>query len=194
MARPRNFDDSEILEKAMRTFWVKGYENTSLKDLLEAMGILNGSFYNSFKNKKALYIETMARYSQEFEEQFDKLFRSPWPVSKRLYVFLTYSIERYKSGQVPKGCYIFNAVTSEAVADPDLFRFIAQTRDNFESILTKQLRQAQQQGEISKDLQVGTVAACIVTFFQGLMNASVSGVPEESLKAQIRLFIDGLRL
>ena len=64
MARPREFDEAEALDRAMVVFWKKGYQNTSLDDLLEAMGIQRGSFYNTFGSKRETYLRTIDRYTE----------------------------------------------------------------------------------------------------------------------------------
>lgn len=62
MARPREFDRNEVLEKAMQVFWTKGYERTSVRDLVAAMGINRGSLYDTFGDKRALYLTALERY------------------------------------------------------------------------------------------------------------------------------------
>lgn len=62
--RPRAFDPDEALEAAMRLFWQKGYEGTSLTDLTEAMGINRPSLYAAFGNKEELFRKAFARYSE----------------------------------------------------------------------------------------------------------------------------------
>ena len=77
MGRARKFNNDEALSKAMHLFWEKGYENTSLKELLETMGILNGSFYNSYGNKRQLFIDAMKFYENDFSEKRTMLFKNP---------------------------------------------------------------------------------------------------------------------
>src|SRR5260221_11057894 len=64
MARPREFDREEALERATAVFWAKGYASTSTDDLLSAMGIARQSLYNAFQDKRALYLEALERYQR----------------------------------------------------------------------------------------------------------------------------------
>lgn len=64
MARPREFETDTALERAMGLFWDLGYEEASLARLLATMGITRGSFYKAFKDKHAVYLETLKRYDQ----------------------------------------------------------------------------------------------------------------------------------
>ena len=62
MGRPRKFDREEALDEATRAFWKHGYEATSTNDLLDAMGIGRQSLYNSFGDKKTIFLEVLRRY------------------------------------------------------------------------------------------------------------------------------------
>ena len=62
LGRPRAFDIEKALERALRVFWEKGYEGSSLSDLTEAMGINRPSLYAAFGNKEALFRKALDRY------------------------------------------------------------------------------------------------------------------------------------
>ena len=64
MARPREFDIDEALERAMDVFWTKGYDGASLQDLLEAMNIARGSLYKAFQDKHSVYLAALDRYDR----------------------------------------------------------------------------------------------------------------------------------
>ncbi len=65
MARPREFDETTVLEAAMCCFWAKGYEMTSVRDLSEQMGITGASLYNAFGDKRSLYKKALDHYLQQ---------------------------------------------------------------------------------------------------------------------------------
>ena len=64
MARPREFDIDQALERAMNVFWTKGYEGASLQDLLDAMNIARGSLYKAFEDKHSVYLAALDRYDR----------------------------------------------------------------------------------------------------------------------------------
>ena len=74
MARPREYDRDEVLEKAMRVFWAKGYACTSVQDLVTAMGINRGSLYAEFGDKEGLHFAALGRFfDNEIAPQFAAL-------------------------------------------------------------------------------------------------------------------------
>lgn len=62
MARPRGFDEQEVLEAASATFWLKGYEATSTRDLVKSTGLTQPSLYNAFGDKRGLYLRALEHY------------------------------------------------------------------------------------------------------------------------------------
>ena len=62
MARPKEFDRTQALDKAMHLFWQQGYEATSMQDLCNHMGINRGSLYDTYGNKHSLFLEGIQRY------------------------------------------------------------------------------------------------------------------------------------
>lgn len=64
MARPKEFNTDEVLQKALLTFWEKGYENTSIADLENSMGISRISIYNSFKDKESIFLKILSMYHE----------------------------------------------------------------------------------------------------------------------------------
>ena len=64
MARSKEFDEERALAAAMNAFWRQGYENTSLEDLIREMGIARQSLYDTFGDKRALYLKAMAFYRE----------------------------------------------------------------------------------------------------------------------------------
>ena len=63
MARKKEFDTEEILDRAIELFWRKGYSNTSVQDLVDYLGIDRGCLYNAFENKHAIFLAALDRYT-----------------------------------------------------------------------------------------------------------------------------------
>ncbi len=73
MARPREFDLNQVLEKAMDVFWKQGYHATSISDLTEAMGLLRGSVYAAFGDKHQLFLAALERYMEKGLRVLEKI-------------------------------------------------------------------------------------------------------------------------
>ncbi len=62
MARPREFDEETVLEAAVQCFWSRGFEATSVRNLIEKTGLTSASLYNAFGDKRALYQKALDHY------------------------------------------------------------------------------------------------------------------------------------
>src|SRR6266478_3318485 len=78
MARPREFDETTVLEAAMNCFWAQGFEQTSVRDLAERMGITGASLYNAFGDKRSLYRRAFVHYlAQTVRDRVRRLEKLP---------------------------------------------------------------------------------------------------------------------
>ena len=77
IGRPREFDPETAIVQAMRLFWRKGYEGTSLSDLTEELGITRPSLYAAFGNKEALFLKALDRYDQETSRFIEPALNAP---------------------------------------------------------------------------------------------------------------------
>ena len=173
MGRVLEFTDKEALGRAMHVFWEKGYENTSLKDLLEAMNILNGSFYHTFGSKKNVYLRALQMYEVDFNTKLKKLFAIDKPFAKKIRIFFDYMVNRQQDKDFPRGCFSVNSIESSAVADSDIREFLTVFFANFEAFMVEELTKAIAGGEIAGGVDAGYTAAVLNVYTQGLMKMSI---------------------
>ena len=82
MARTKDFDEDEVLTKAMNLFWLNGYNGTSMQDLVDGLGISRSSLYDTFGDKRSLFLKTLENYKKNL---FVFQFVSNWNL-KNLYL------------------------------------------------------------------------------------------------------------
>src|SRR5215813_5237730 len=106
MARRIEFDYEGAIDKATRVFWKKGYSNTSLRDLLKAMGIGEGSFYNTVKSKKALYLQCLKHYSDTVSRRRLEAFLSGPTVQDGVRAFFRNVLDELEEPGTPRICML----------------------------------------------------------------------------------------
>jgi len=117
MARPREFDEVRVREALMNEFWEKGYQATSMQDLVDATGLLKGSLYGAFGGKQALYMIALAHYDQtRIQAGIDMLTGESSAGEKITRLFDTV-IDAAKSGVFAGGCLLCNASVEMAPVD-----------------------------------------------------------------------------
>jgi TetR/AcrR family transcriptional regulator, transcriptional repressor for nem operon len=116
MARPREFDADDALERATRVFWTKGFEQTSLDDLCAATGLGRSSLYAAFGDKRALYLRALARYEERSVARIAKAFEGR-TLRQGLEAFLAGLIDDIVAGPGRSGCFIGNCAAELARLD-----------------------------------------------------------------------------
>jgi TetR/AcrR family transcriptional repressor of nem operon len=119
MARPLEFDPERARDKALLLFWQKGYQATSLPNLLVAMGISRSSFYAAFSDKRTLFIACLELFAQRTQQVLLKA-EADKPPLDALQFFFERHLNGPGRGKASLGCLLVNTVLEMAGVDDDL--------------------------------------------------------------------------
>lgn len=184
--RPRGFDRTEALERAMRLFWSKGYGGASLAELTEAMGINAPSLYAAFGSKDALFREAVAHYSERHGVEIWRALEVAPSAREAIERFLLATAEAYSMPGDPPGCLIVlgaqYGLGDDNAADCELR---ARRRENLHRIAGR-LERAVAEGELPPQFTVKKVAAFYLSVQTGMSVLARDGVDRDTLEAVAR--------
>ncbi|SKD09064.1 transcriptional regulator, TetR family [Chitinophaga ginsengisegetis] len=190
--RPAIYDDKDVLKKAQKVFWTKGYTATSLEDILTAMGMGSGSFYNAFKGgKKELFRKAIQQRREAFREFETALNQSDAPMELIRDFFR--SMARADRETHLQGCIIVNTVVEMASLDKDLEEEAVTILKEVEQLYTKAIRRAQKNGTMQNQTDPVILGRYLVTLWNGL-NVTRRMYPDNKiLLKQIEMQLEILR-
>lgn len=181
MPRPKEFNPDEALDHAMHVFWHKGYEATSMEDLLAAMAINRGSLYDTFGDKRQLFLKALDRYCQGIASQKFSLLNQPGPALPILRQFIHEMIAEALADPQRRGCLLANTVMELAPHERDIAGTLQQALQTGEESFFTLLARAQQQGELPRDRNPRALARFLVTMMQGTIVMMKSGASAEAV-------------
>lgn len=117
MGRPREFDADKVLDDAMETFWEKGYEGTSMRDLMAATGLNKQSLYGAFGNKQALYLAALKNYEDTHIQRSAEFLKGTGSAKERIGNLLQTVIDQACKRSDRRGCMLCNAAVDRAALD-----------------------------------------------------------------------------
>jgi TetR/AcrR family transcriptional repressor of nem operon len=169
MARPKEFDTDVALDEAMDLFWSKGYEATSMSDLVEHLGLARQSVYDTFGDKHAIYIAALRRYCEQRLAWMAPLFRSERPVRAILREYLEHAIEWGLQGEQPRGCMLINAAVGLPHEDEEARNLVADTMKTGGREMVAMLQRAQERGEIGMHQNPSALARFFASVMTGIL-------------------------
>lgn len=186
--RKLEFDKSEALDAAMRTFWLKGYQGTSLSDLTQAMGINKPSMYATFGNKETLFIQATSHYLEVYSKPKTQYLREPGtPFKERLKNYLMAVVRGQCDVSLPRGCYLALS-TGEAAGNT----MPSEARDYVDKVGSFSLRNLEtfietdsESSELGFNLDAKEKALFLITILNGTAALSRAGKTEEQLEPVI---------
>lgn len=187
--RPVTFDNEEVILKAQKVFWEKGYTATSLADLLATTGMGSGSFYNTFKGgKKELFQKAIQQRREAFIQFKAELDRSESPIDLIKDFFR--SIATADQQTHLQGCLISNTVTEMTFIDIDLENQAVAILKDVERMFASAIEKGQQDGRIKNQTDPVILGRYLVTFWNGL-NVTRRMYPDHKiLQKQIEMQLD----
>jgi TetR/AcrR family transcriptional regulator, transcriptional repressor for nem operon len=167
VARPKAFDRTQVLLAAMQVFWVKGYEATSLEDLLAAMKIGRQSLYDTFGDKRALFIEALGQY-RDLTDAYLRGCLADAPTVKAAFERLFMQVVDEPEADQRRGCLLINSAVELAPHDPATAQIVVAYQRATERLFRRGLELAQKRGELAADRDVRALARYLVSPMQGL--------------------------
>lgn len=166
--RPRRFDTDEALDAAMRLFWARGYEATSMADLVEALGMNRASLYAAFGDKETLYLTVLERYGAKFGEHPFLALATIDDAKEAIGQFLTRTAEHLADPRQPRGCLFTSAIIEGPQESERVARTVAEGVSRLETALYDKLRHAQSTGALTRDADPRALARYFVGVSQGM--------------------------
>ncbi len=162
--RPRKSDPDVVLDTAMKTFWERGFEGTSMNDIATATGMAKPGLYATFGDKEALYASALDHYGREYGAPLiDDLSNSPDPLEVVLRRFLGRVADAAMDKSCPQGCLVVNTLVECADLPSSLQNLGRDFDRRRNTAFTKRFREAWKKGEIPEDADVKALA----DFFSG---------------------------
>lgn len=190
--RPREFDREAALAKAMRVFWSKGYEATSISDLKDAMGIGSPSLYAAFGSKEALFAEAIRYYVDTFGKPAWAAFRSAKTAREAVEAYLLASAAALTGSlcDVPLGCMVtLSSVANEGY--DELGELVRSERAVFISSVRSRLQDAVARGEVPPSTDINALSRFVQSVQSGMSILARDGASREELEAVTRTAMAG---
>ena len=184
--RQLNFDYNAALKAAMGVFWERGYEASSVQDLLEAMNIPKGSLYNTFKSKDELYTRALQYYRETVASSLlEKLEGSGSRVEAIREFFRSVISVSIEDGS--KGCLMLGAAVEHASQQNRFFALASDTFSLIEQALNRELEVAKERGELKRDSDPVEIARYLMSLFYGIRIQAAMGVTQAQLEKMVEL-------
>lgn len=167
MSRPKEFNPERALAKAMNLFWRLGYENTSLEALMKEMGIAKQSLYDTFGDKRSLYLKALIYYRDRTNSQGQKMLNEI-PSVREGFAKLLIEIVTETREQHERGCLLLSANLQRDAKDAVIRDFLRDNQARVEAIFREALVRAQQQGELSAQEDPAALARFFIVTIQGM--------------------------
>lgn len=191
MGRPYEFDRNETLKKAMEVFWKKGYKATSIDDLVDKMGIQRGSIYNTFGDKKELFLSAVELYGDEVTSKTLKvLYSEGSPVGniKEFFDLIVNTPDDRRS----RGCLISNTVVELAPHDEKVALVVKGIMKRIQAAFLDCLNRAVEKGELPETTNTEVLSNFLATSTHGLMVTGKSTPDKKQLKDVVDVILSTL--
>lgn len=188
--RPRSFDRSTAVERAMLLFWQRGFEPTTLADLRSALGNLSAaSFYAAFGSKEALFSECLALYMQTCGELTEQLRSRPQGPREAMRAMLHRAVDAQTSESRPTGCMAvlsgFNCFGENSAVEKEA----EQARRITGAAIAECVMAGVEAGELPADLDCTALALTIDTFLKGMAIQARDGASAATLHQSVDLLL-----
>ncbi len=181
MARPREFDRALALRKARDAFWSRGYEATSMADLVEVLGLASARIYAAFGSKDDLFREAVELYETTEGGFVPRALANEPTARAAIKRMLGEAIETYTKPGRAWGCMVVSAATNCTVENDGLREWLAERRRRQTALISERLVQGVRDGDLKADTDAAMLGDFLSTVMHGLSVQARDGVSRKRL-------------
>ncbi|OXM17197.1 TetR/AcrR family transcriptional regulator [Paenibacillus herberti] len=181
MARTKAFDTNEVLHKAMSVFGSRGYEGTSLPDLITGLGIARQSIYDTYGTKRDLFLTAVKYYMDQKNHDLQQLLDQPGTVTDKVEQAFSTMIRILTDPELRQKCFIISSAIEQALHDEELAAFLHANTEQVEHAFYTMLEKGMEQGELSIELNIRDLSRFLANERIALVFAAKLGMDEQKL-------------
>lgn len=164
----KDFDVDEAVDRAMKVFWAKGYEATSISNLVDAMQINKGSLYNAFGSKKALFTRAFLKYDRENRQATLKQLEAMDDPVHAIEILFDGLVAESAADTERKGCLLVNTALDMPNHSKDIQDMVTSALLEFEGFFERTIKAGQACGQISPSIDASEAAKSLLNQVVGL--------------------------
>ncbi|HEY2661275.1 MAG TPA: TetR/AcrR family transcriptional regulator [Caulobacteraceae bacterium] len=168
MPRPREFDETAVLDAATTVFWARGFKAASTRELVEAMGVTTASLYNAYGDKRALYRLVLDRYASGALTWCASTLDEGPSAAAALDRFFEALSQETLSGEARQGCLVVNAGLEAGPHDPEFQTVVADVFSRISALFCDCVRRGQADGSITQAQSAEDLAGLLLSVMLGL--------------------------
>ena len=192
MARTKEFDTGDVLNKAIDLFLDKGYNGCSMQDIVEGLGLSRSSIYETFGDKRQLFLEALKKYHHAGVEAMERDVQAASDVREVLLRVFESILPGNVNCASERGCFMVNSAIELAPHDPDIAAIVQENQRAVEDILCKAIEKGQRAGQVTTSLDARSIARFFQTNFSGIRVTARSGADRKELEDIIEVALSVL--
>jgi TetR/AcrR family transcriptional regulator, transcriptional repressor for nem operon len=192
LGRPLEFDPDKVIDSAMEVFWCKGYEATSMTDLLEAMNLSKSSLYQAFGSKQQLFERCLTHYADMLSTNMEKELNASRSGRSFIENMLDTIASTAEQKEGAKGCLMVNSANEFGQKDSVIAISLEGGLQFFTKVFIKAVKRAQSEGDISADADPHVIANYLHVSISGLRTMIKAGADKKSIKGTVTLILKAL--
>ena len=192
MARPREFEPTDALNKAMHLFWQKGYQDTSMEDLVQATGVSRYGFYNEFGDKHDLFLKAVEHYANTAINMALSPLETAVASLPEIHAYFHSLSQAVEEGNEANGCLIGNTTMELAQLDDALAHLVDTHYTRMNAAFRNALQNAVHQGQLTPDADVAGYADFLVGVANGYLVCIRTNMAPEAIQRYLSVALERL--
>jgi TetR/AcrR family transcriptional regulator, transcriptional repressor for nem operon len=193
MSRPKAYDETALLDRAMETFWTRGYDGTSIEDLVACTGVNRASLYNVYSDKRSLFLAGIKRYLDLVVEDNVRRLREVEPAGDAVRQFFL-DLADAPTDRLRRGCLLTNSAVELGSEDAEVAALIRAAFRRVERALYDRLVEAQKKNQLAAGVEPKVFSRLLITALQGIRVMARVGIDRETIRDAVAGALSGISI